>query len=156
MIEADTVAHCGPTLKGEFVRTLTMTDMHTGWTQCRSVRNNASVWILAAVSELVETFPFPVTGFDSDNGTEFINHDLARWLQDADIAFTRSRPYRKNDQATVESKNNHVVRKNAYYYRYARSRRAPSPQPTLGPGGFASELLHSHPQTHRIRLHQNR
>src|SRR5664279_2754361 len=54
----------------------------------------------------------------SDNGSEFINHDVANWLQERDIAQTRSRPYKKNDQATVESKNNHVVRKHAFYWRY--------------------------------------
>lgn len=118
MIEADTVAHCGPTLQGEFTRTLTMTDMSTGWTECASIRNNASKWILEAVGTLRESFPFPVTGFDSDNGSEFINHKVADWLQQEDIAFTRSRAYKKNDQATVESKNNHVVRKNAFYWRY--------------------------------------
>jgi hypothetical protein len=118
MLECDTVAHCGPTLKGEFARTLTMTDMSTGWTECGSHSGNASKWILEAVEELRGSFPFPVTGFDSDNGSEFINHDVAGWLQTEDIAFTRSRPYKKNDQATVESKNNHVVRKHAFYWRY--------------------------------------
>ncbi len=58
-----------------------------------------------------------MTSFDSDNGSEFINHDVSDWLQARDIAQTRSRPYRKNDQATVESKNNHVVRKHAFYWR---------------------------------------
>lgn len=118
MLECDTVAHCGATLQGEFARTLTMTDMSTGWTECGSIRNNASKWILETVKALRESFPFPITGFDSDNGSEFINHDVAYWLQEQDIAFTRSRPYKKNDQATVESKNNHVVRKNAFYWRY--------------------------------------
>lgn len=56
--------------------------------------------------------------FDSDCGSEFINHDVAGWLQARDIAQTRSRPYQKNDQAHVESKNNHVVRKHAFYWRY--------------------------------------
>lgn len=118
VIEADTVAHCGPTLVGEFARTLTMTDMVTGWTENTSIRNNASKWIVQAVGDLQGTFPFPLRVFDSDNGSEFINHDVADWLQARDIAQTRSRPYRKNDQATVESKNNHVVRKHAFYWRY--------------------------------------
>ena len=117
-IEADTVAHCGPTPIGEFVRTLTMTDMPTGWTENESIRNNASKWIIEAVEHLEGEFPFPLVSFDSDNGTEFINHEVAGWLQERDIEQTRSRPYRKNDQATVESKNNHVVRKHAFYWRY--------------------------------------
>lgn len=118
VIEADTVAHCGPTFQGEFVRTLTMTDLVTGWTENASIRNNASKWIVQAVTELQGRFPFPLRVFDSDNGSEFINHDVADWLQERDIAQTRSRPYKKNDQATVESKNNHVVRKHAFYWRY--------------------------------------
>lgn len=95
-----------------------MTDMVTGWTENTSIRNNASKWIVQAVGDLQGTFPFPLRVFDSDNGSEFINHDVADWLQARDIAQTRSRPYRKNDQATVESKNNHVVRKHAFYWRY--------------------------------------
>ncbi len=117
-IEADTVAHCGPTFVGEFARTLTLTDMVTGWTENASIRNNASKWITEAVETLQASFPFPLISFDSDNGSEFINPDVAAWLQARDIAQTRSRPYRKNDQATVESKNNHVVRKHAFYWRY--------------------------------------
>lgn len=117
-IEADTVAHCGPTFIGEFARTLTLTDMVTGWTENASIRNNASRWITQTVEELQTRFPFPLISFDSDNGSEFINHHVAEWLQDRDIEQTRSRPYRKNDQATVESKNNHVVRKHAFYWRY--------------------------------------
>lgn len=118
VIEADTVAHCGPTLIGEFVRTLTMTDVVTGWTENASIRNNASKWIVAGIEELQQWFPFAMVSFDSDCGGEFINHDVAGWLQARDIAQTRSRPYQKNDQAHVESKNNHVVRKHAFYWRY--------------------------------------
>ena len=118
VIEADTVAHCGPTFAGEFARTLTMTDLATGWTENASIRNNASRWIVQAVADLQGMFPFPLRVFDSDNGSEFINHDVADWLQARDIAQTRSRPYQKNDQATVESKNNHVVRKHTFHWRY--------------------------------------
>jgi hypothetical protein len=118
VIEADTVAHCGPTFQGEFYRTLTMTDLVTGWTENASIRNNASKWIVQAVGDLQGMFPFPLRVFDSDNGSEFINHEVADWLQERDIEQTRSRPYKKNDQATVESKNNHVVRKHAFYWRY--------------------------------------
>lgn len=118
VIEADTVAHCGPTLIGEFARTLTMTDIVTGWTENCSIRNNAAKWILAGIEQLQQCFPFDMVIFDSDCGSEFINHDVAAWLQARDIAQTRSRPYHKNDQAHVESKNNHVVRKHAFYWRY--------------------------------------
>ena len=103
---------------GEFARTLTMTDVVTGWTENHSIRNNASKWIVEAIEELQQRFPFAMVIFDSDCGGEFINHEVAAWLQDRDIAQTRSRPYQKNDQAHVESKNNHVVRKHAFYWRY--------------------------------------
>ena len=118
VIEADTVAHCGPTLIGEFVRTLTMTDVVIGWTENHSIRNNAAKWITDGIEELQQWFPFDLVIFDSDCGSEFINHDVAGWLQARDIEQTRSRPYQKNDQAHVESKNNHVVRKHAFYWRY--------------------------------------
>ena len=81
VIEADTVAHCGPTLIGEFARTLTMTDMVTGWTENHSIRNNAATWITEGIEELQQRFPFPMVIFDSDCGSEFINHDVADWLQ---------------------------------------------------------------------------
>ena len=118
VIEADTVAHCGPTLIGEFARTLTMTDVAIGWTENYSIRNNASKWITEGIEDLQKRFPFTMEIFDSDCGGEFINHEVATWLQTRDITQTRSRPYQKNDQAHVESKNNHVVRKHAFYWRY--------------------------------------
>jgi hypothetical protein len=68
--EGDTVAHCGPTLKGEFARTLNLTDVHTGWVFTRTVRNNAHVHILGALKAGVAEVPFEVTGLDFDNGTE--------------------------------------------------------------------------------------
>ncbi|BBX95923.1 hypothetical protein MLAC_12170 [Mycobacterium lacus] len=102
----------------KFARTLTMTDLVTGWTENCSIRNNASKWIMEGIEQLQGCFPFAMVIFDSDCGSEFINHDVAAWLQARDIAQTRSRPYQKNDQAHVESKNNHVVRKHAFYWRY--------------------------------------
>jgi hypothetical protein len=116
--EGDTVAHCGPTLKGEFARTLNLTDVHTGWVFTRSVRNNAHIHILGALKAGVEQIPFEVTGLDFDNGSEFLNHAVIKWAGEREIFFTRSRPYKKNDQATIESKNNHLVRKYGFYYRY--------------------------------------
>src|SRR5664280_2872650 len=100
--EGDTVAHCGPTLKGEFARTVNLTDVHT----------------LGALKAGVEQVPFAVTGLDFDNGSEFLNTAVIAWAADLEIFFTRSRPYKKNDQATIESKNNHLVRKYGFYYRY--------------------------------------
>jgi len=116
--EGDTVAHCGPTLRGEFARTLNLTDVHTGWVFTRTVRNNAHVHILGALKAGVDAVPFEVTGLDFDNGTEFLNKAVIAWAAEREIFFTRSRPYKKNDQATIESKNNHLVRKYGFYYRY--------------------------------------
>jgi hypothetical protein len=116
--ETDTVAHCGPTLKGEFARTLTMTDVLTGWVQLEVLRNNAQVHVLAGLDRAAAAIPYAIAGLDCDNGSEFINHEVMHWAADRLIFFTRSRPYKKNDQATVESKNNHAVRKFGFHYRY--------------------------------------
>ena len=62
--------------------------------------------------------PVPIAGLDFDNGIEFINHDLVAWAGEREIFFTRSRPYRKSDQATIESKNNHLVRRYGFHWRH--------------------------------------
>ena len=116
--EVDTVAHCGPTLKGEFARTLTMTDVAIGWVHLEGMRNNAHVHIRAALDAALDSIPYQIQGIDCDNGSELINHDVANWAAVRSIFFTRARPYQKNDQAHVESKNNHVVRRYGFYYRY--------------------------------------
>jgi len=116
--EVDTVAHCGPTLKGEFIRSVNLTDVHNGWVFTCAIRNNARVHILAALQCGFDTIPYLVSGLDFDNGSEFINHDVVNWAADKDIYFTRGRPYKKNDQATIESKNGHLVRRYGFYYRY--------------------------------------
>lgn len=116
--EVDTVAHCGPTLKGEFARTLTLTDVVTGWVQLAAMRNNAHKHIRAALDAAMDSIPCQVQGLDCDNGSELVNYDVVSWAANRDIFFTRARPYRKNDQAHVESKNNHVVRRYGFYYRY--------------------------------------
>lgn len=116
--EVDTVAHCGPTLKGEFARSVNFTDVHNGWVFTRAIRNNARVHILATLQTGFDTIPYLVSDLDFDNGSEFINHDVVNWAADKDIFFTRGRPYKKNDQATIESKNGHLVRRYGFYYRY--------------------------------------
>ena len=116
--EVDTVAHCGPTLKGEFARTLTLTDVTTGWVHMETMRNNAHKHIRRALDAAIDAIPYQVQGLDWDNGSELINYDVLEWAAGRDIFFTRARPYKKNDQAHVESKNNHVVRRYGFYYRY--------------------------------------
>lgn len=117
-VEADTVAHCGPSLKGEFCRTLTVVDFATGWTENASARNNAYRNLSGAEALIEERLPFEIRSYDHDNGSEFVNLDFIAHLQAMDVEQTRSRPYKKNDQATVESRNNHIVRRHAFYYRY--------------------------------------
>jgi hypothetical protein len=106
-IEADTVAHCGTSLAGDFVWSLTMTDIHTAWTECRAVWNKGSGDVIQQVSDIEQALPFQLLAFDCDNGSEFLNHHLVRYFTDRDspIQFTRSRPYKKNDNAHVEQKN---------------------------------------------------
>lgn len=116
--EGDTVAHCGSTLKGEFARTLNLTDVHIGWVFTRTMRNNAHTHVLAVLRDAVTDIPYAVTGLDFDNGSEFLNEPVISWAGGKGIYFTRSRPYKKNDQATIESKNNHLVRRYGFYYRY--------------------------------------
>lgn len=116
--EGDTVAHCGPTNKGEFARTVNLTCIHTGWVFTRAIRNNAHIHVLAVLQAAVTEVPFEVVGLDFDNGGEFLNHEVIEWAGQRHIYFTRGRPYKKNDQATIESKNNHLVRRYGFYYRY--------------------------------------
>ena len=116
--EADTVAHCGPTLKGEFARSVNLTDVKIGWVFTCAIRNNARKHMLSALRDAERCIPYQIQGLDCDNGSEFINHEVVAWAASRDIYFTRSRPYRKNDQAAIESKNNHEVRRYGYYFRY--------------------------------------
>jgi hypothetical protein len=118
-VEIDLVGHEGGNPAGDFAHTLTVTDIATGWTENRAVRNKAQKWVLAALSEIVAGFPFPILGIDSDNGSEFINAHLLEFCQHNEITFTRSRPGNKNDGCHVEQKNWAVVRQAVGYHRYA-------------------------------------
>lgn len=95
-----------------------MVDFATGWTENASARNNAYRNLSRAEAMIEERLPFAIRSYDNDNGSEFINAEFIAHLQALDVEQTRSRPYRKNDQATVESRNNHIVRRHAFYYRY--------------------------------------
>ena len=115
--EIDLVAHCGETTEGQYLNTLTCTDIATGWTECLGLPNKSQVAVSQAIQILRQRLPFPLLGLDSDNGSEFINDTLYRYCLDEQITFTRSRPYRKNDQAHVEQKNWSVVRHTIGYDR---------------------------------------
>ena len=91
ILDRDTVAHYGPTLTGEFARTVNRTCVHTGWVFTRSMRNNAHVHVLAALEDAVATVPFDVTGLDFDNGPESMNHDVIDWAAGRKSFFTRTR-----------------------------------------------------------------
>ncbi|MFZ5503067.1 MAG: integrase [Pseudomonadota bacterium] len=120
-IEADTVAHCGDSLAGDFVRSLTMTDLCTGWTECRATWNKGADGVMTQIKAIQKALPFPVRGFDCDNGSEFLNHHLLRYFQNhkQPVQFTRSRPYHSNDNAHVEQKNWSHVRQLFGYDRFA-------------------------------------
>ena len=117
-VEIDLVGHEGGNSRGEFCFTLDITDIATGWTETRSVRNKAQKWVFAAIKDVTASFPFPILGIDSDNGSEFINWELFRWCQQHNLTFTRSRSGNKNDGAHVEQKNWHIVRQVVGYHRY--------------------------------------
>jgi len=116
-MEMDLVAHCGDTTAGQYLNTLTATDVSTGWTECLALPNKTQAAVSQAISDLRQHLPFPLLGIDSDNGSEFINDTLYRYCLAEQITFTRSRPYRKNDQAHVEQKNWSVVRHTVGYDR---------------------------------------
>ena len=116
-MEVDLVAHCGDVAAGSFVQTLTLTDIATGWTECVALVVREATLVVEAIERLREVMPFPLRAVDSDNGSEFVNETLLRYCTTNGIELTRSRPYRKNDQAWVEQKNGSVVRRLVGYLR---------------------------------------
>ena len=117
-MEIDLVAHCGTTTEGQFLNTLTCTDICTGWPDVTALRHRSQQAVSEAVEHMRQRLPFALLGIDSDNGSEFINDLLYRYCRDEKITFTRSRPYQKNDQAHVEQKNWSVVRHTVGYDRW--------------------------------------
>jgi len=117
-MEIDLVAHCGNTTEGQYLNTLTCTDLSTGWTDVTALPHRSQQAVSEAIHSMRQRLPFPLLGIDSDNGSEFINDLLYRYCLDGQITFTRSRPYKKNDQAHVEQKNWSVVRREVGYDRW--------------------------------------
>jgi len=117
-LEIDLVAHCGNTTEGQFLCTLTCTDLCTGWTEVTALLHRSQQAVSEALNRMRQRLPFPLLGIDSDNGGEFINDLLYRYCLNEQITFTRSRPYQKNDQAHVEQKNWSVVRHTVGYDRW--------------------------------------
>ena len=117
-VEIDLVGHEGGDARGDFIQTLDVVDVCTGWTETQAVRNKAQVWVFEALKDIRVHLPFDLLGIDSDNGSEFINDHLFRFCKEQKITFTRSRKYRKNDNCYVEQKNYSVVRRAVGYQRY--------------------------------------
>ena len=117
-VEVDLVAHCGSATAGEYVNTLDMTDVASGWTVCEAFMGRSEKFCVAAIEQARRELPFKLLGLDSDNDAPFINSHLKRYCERNQIKFTRSRPNKKNDQCHVEQKNWDVVRKMIGYARF--------------------------------------
>jgi hypothetical protein len=112
-MEADTVAHCGNSMAGDFIWSITLTDIFSGWTEARASWNKGAEGIVNQIKKVEASLPFTILGFDCDNGSEFLNWHLIRYFVENrrnQVQFTRSRPYKKNDNAHVEQKNWSFVR----------------------------------------------
>jgi hypothetical protein len=118
-VEVDLVAHCGTSGEGFFLTTLVMVDTVIGWTELEAVWGKGEDRVGGAIDRARRRFPCPLRGINSDNGGEFINYPLYHYCKRHAITLTRSRPYKKNDQARVEQKNWSVVRRLVGYDRYA-------------------------------------
>jgi hypothetical protein len=119
-LEADTVAHCGTSVAGMFVHTVNWVDIATQWTEQRAIWGKGEKNVLNAVGDMESHLPFPLRGFDSDNGSEFLNWHLVRHFHQRKqpVQFTRSRPYKKNDNAHIENKNWTHIRQYLGYQRF--------------------------------------
>jgi hypothetical protein len=115
--EIDLVAHCGETTAGQYVNTLNYTDIETTWSEREAVLGKAQGRVFKALQNISNRLPFPLRGIDSDNDSVFINAHMVKYCHREQIVFTRSRPYKKNDNAHVEQKNWTTVRKIFGYIR---------------------------------------
>jgi hypothetical protein len=116
-MEADLVAHCGGSMEGSFLHSFVLTDIATGWTECIVLAARDQNLITEALDRVRARLPFPLRGFDTDNDSAFINETVLEYCRRTGVEFTRSRAYRKNDQAWIEQKNGAVVRKLIGYSR---------------------------------------
>jgi len=118
-LEIDLVAHCGETVAGFYLNTLSAVDVASGWLECAPVWGKSQIKVRQTVQRVSQRLPFPLLGLDSDNGSEFINQYFNRYCQQKQITFTRSRSYKKNDSCYVEQKNGNIVRRIVGYDRYS-------------------------------------
>jgi hypothetical protein len=117
-LEGDLVAHCGDRTDGVFLNTLVLTDIASSWTEFFPLLKKSSENVIASLEILQQILPFMLLGLDTDNGSEFINYALLDFCRRHEITFTRSRAYKKNDQAHVEEKNGSIVRRVIGYDRF--------------------------------------
>lgn len=120
-LESDTVHHCGTSLSGQYAVTVDTVDIASGWNELRATWGNGHTGVLNQIKDIEHSLPFKLLGFDSDCGKEFINHDLINYLvkrEKGPVQFTRSRPYKKDDNAHIEQKNWTHVRQWLGYYRF--------------------------------------
>lgn len=116
--EADLVAHSGPVATGSFIQTLVMTDIATGWTEFAPLLYREQRLLTEVLEVMKSQIPMPILGLDTDNDSVFMNETVMTWCATESAEFTRSRPYKKNDQAWVEQKNGAVIRRLVGYRRY--------------------------------------
>lgn len=122
--EMDMVAHCGKSVAGSHVHSLVLTDIASGWTEARALIVREQTLIIMTVDEVRARLPFGILGLDVDNDSAFINPTLVAFCKDRSIELTRSRAYKKNDQAWIEQKNGSVVRRLVGYGRLEGSEAA--------------------------------
>lgn len=118
-LEIDFVAHCGGTVSGAFIHSLVATDVCSGWTEAVPLLAREQSLVVEGVQVIGRQLPVPIRGIDSDNDSAFINETLVDYCESSEIEFTRSRAYRKNDQAWIEQKNGAVIRRFVGYDRYS-------------------------------------
>lgn len=117
-VEVDFVAHSGTSAAGSFVQTMVLTDIATGWTECVPVVMRHGGLVIEALAVAQGLSPFPLRGVDFDNDGAFMNEPVVEWCRTQALEVTRSRAYRKNDQAWVEQKNGAIVRRLVGYGRF--------------------------------------
>jgi len=118
-LEVDFVAHCGGNLSGAFIHSLVATDVSSGWTEYIPILIREQSLVVETMELLRKRFPFPIVGINTDNDSSFINASLIEYCKSKEITFTRSRPYKKNDQARIEQRNGAIVRRYLGYHRYS-------------------------------------
>ncbi len=120
-LEIDFVAHCGGSMVGSFIHSLVATDVCSGWTEAVPLLAREQSLVVVGIDVIDRQLPVTILGIDSDNDSAFINETLLHYCQRKQVEFTRSRPYRKNDQAWIEQKNGSVIRRFVGYERYSGS-----------------------------------